>query len=157
MKKTAITALHIFHSLVRDRRYALACNARYATYSTVSIEFCGKHFAAFDLMHDGSNAVECALHAFAQSPIKAHKAFSLRINTLGKRAVYSVATVDASDFEMYGVKHVRTTADVAQALLDAEHDGLLEIDDRLSYYDAQMSVSKYSRRVWLRPATAADE
>lgn len=156
MKKTAITALHIFHSLVRDRRYALACNARYADHSRVSIEFCGKHFATFDLMHDGSNTVECVLHAFAQSPIKAHKAFSLRMNTLGKRAVYSVATVDASDFEMYGVKHVRTTADVAQALLDAERNGLLEIDDGLSYCDAQMSAGKYSRRVWMRP-TAADE
>ena len=153
MKKSITTALYIFHSLVRDKRFDVVCNARHSDYSIVSLEFCGKHYATFELQHDGSNAVECAVYAMTQAPIKQDKAFSLKENTLGRQAVYSVATIDALDFEMYGVRHARTASAVADALHDAVNSGVLEIDDGLSYCDAQMSAGKYSRRVWLRPAT----
>lgn len=146
--KSTNNALAIFHALIRDKRFALACNARYADYSVVAIEFCNKPIAAFDLQHDGSNAVECVLHAIQQSKVS-DKAFSLRIHKLGKRAVYTVAPLDSSDFEGFGAKHVRTTEVVADALQDALNGGLLREDDRLSYCDAYISSTKYSKRLWL--------
>ena len=146
--KSPINALAIFRALICDKRYALVCNARYSEHSMVCIEFCGKPFATFDLQHDGSNAVECVLYALQQSTASA-KAFSLRIHALGKRPVYTVATFDNSDFEGFGAKHVRTAELVADALRDALNEGLLREDGRLSYCDAYISSTKYSKRLWL--------
>lgn len=146
--KSPTNALAIFRALICDKRYALVCNARYSDHSMVCIEFCGKPFATFDLQHDGSNAVECVLYALHQSKASA-KAFSLRIHALGKRPVYTVATFDSSDFEGFGAKHLRTTELVADALRAALHDGVLKDDDRLSYCDAYVSSTKYSKRLWL--------
>lgn len=146
--KSTNNGIAIFHALIRDKRFALVCNARYADYSVVAIEFCYKPIASFELQHDGSNAVECVLHAIEQSIVR-DKAFSLRIHALGKRPVYTVATFDSSDFEGFGAKHVRTTEVVADALRDALQEGLLKEDDRLSYCDAYISSTKYSKRLWL--------
>lgn len=146
--KSTNNGIAIFHALIRDKRFALVCNARYADYSVVAIEFCYKPIASFELQHDGGNAVECVLHAIEQSIVR-DKAFSLRIHKLGKRPVYTVATLDSSDFEGFGAKHVRTTEVVADALRDALQEGLLKEDDRLSYCDAYISSTKYSKRLWL--------
>lgn len=106
----------------------------------VSVYFQRQHIATIDAAIDHSNLMECVRDIFAAHPTRTAPSYYVTTNTLGKRAVYSIAVITHSYYEDASRLKKRCSAALVAAIEAADEDVLVLTN---TYSDAYMSAGKY--------------
>lgn len=106
----------------------------------VSVYFQRQHIATIDAAIDHSNLMGCVRDIFAVHPTRTAPSYYVTTNTLGKRAVFSVAVITHSNYEDASRLKQRCSAALVEAIEAAADDVLVLAN---TYSDAYMSASKY--------------
>ena len=106
----------------------------------ISIYFQRQHIATIDAAIDHSNLMECVRDIFAAHPTRTAPSYYVTTNTLGARAVYSIAVITHSNYEDATKLKKRCTAALVAAVEAADEDTLVITS---TYSDAYMSAGKY--------------
>ena len=110
----------------------------------VSVYFQRQHIATIDAAIDHSNLMECIRDIFAAHPTRTAPSYYVTTNTLGKRAVYSLAVITHSNYEDASRLKKRCAAALVAAIEAADEDVLVLTN---TYSDAYMSASKYQYHI----------
>ena len=106
----------------------------------VSVYFQRQHIATIDAAIDHSNLMECVRDIFAAHPTRTAPSYYVTTNTLGARAVYSIAVITHSNYEDATKLKKRCTAALVAAIEAADEDVIIITS---TYSDAYMSAGKY--------------
>ena len=106
----------------------------------ISIYFQRQHIATIDAAIDHSNLMECVRDIFAAHPTRTAPSYYVTTNTLGSRAVHSIAVITQSNYEDATKLKKRCSAALVAAIEAADEDTLVITN---TYSDAYMSAGKY--------------
>ena len=106
----------------------------------VSVYFQRQRIATIDAAIDHSNLMECIRDIFAVHPTRTAPSYYVTTNTLGKRAVYSIAVITHSNYEDASRLKKRCSTALVAAMEAADEDVLVLTN---TYSDAYMSAGKY--------------
>ena len=106
----------------------------------ISVYFQRQHIATIDAAIDHSNLMECVRDIFAAHPTRDAPSYYVTTNTLGSRAVYSIAVITQSNYEDASRLKKRCSAALVAAIEAADEDTLVITS---TYSDAYMSAGKY--------------
>ena len=106
----------------------------------ISVYFQRQHIVTIDAAIDHSNLMECVRDIFAAHPTRTAPSYYVTTNTLGKRAVYSIAVITHSNYEDASRLKKRCSAALVAAVEAANEDVLVLTN---TYSDAYMSAGKY--------------
>ena len=133
--------IDILARLVADNRVQYGYTASIGDdHIGVSVYFQRQHIATIDAAIDHSNLRECIRDIFAAHPTRTAPSYYVTTNTLGKRAVYSIAVITHSNYEDATKLKKRCTAALVAAIGAAGAD-VLVLTDTYSY--AYISAGKY--------------
>lgn len=107
----------------------------------VAVYFQRQHITTLDAAIDHSNLMECVRDIFAAHPTRTAPSYYVTTNTLGARAVYSIAVITQSNYEDASRLKQRCSAALVAAI-EAASDDVLVITN--TYSDAYMSAGKYN-------------
>ena len=106
----------------------------------VAVYFQRQHIATIDAAIDHSNLMECVRDIVAAHPTRTAPSYYVTTNTLGARAVYSIAVITHSNYEDASRIKKRCSAALVAAIEAADEDVLVLTD---TYSDAYISAGKY--------------
>ena len=106
----------------------------------VSVYFQRQCRVMLDAAIDHSNLMECVRDIFAAHPTRSAPSYYVTTNTLGKRAVYSLAVITHSNYEDASRLKKRCSAALVEAIEAADEDVLVLTN---TYSDAYISAGKY--------------
>lgn len=106
----------------------------------IAVYFQRQHIATIDAAIDHSNLMECVRDIFAAHPTRTAPSYYVTTNTLGARAVYSIAVITHSNYEDATKLKKRCTAALVAAIEAADEDTLVITN---TYSDAYMRAGKY--------------
>lgn len=106
----------------------------------VSVYFQLQHIANIDAAIDHSNLMECIRDIFAAHPTRTAPSYYVTTNTLGKRAVYSIAVITHSNYGDASRIKKRCSAALVAAIEAADEEVIIITN---TYSDAYISAGKY--------------
>ena len=106
----------------------------------IAVYFTGAHICTIDVAIDNSNLLECVKTICSAHPTRNAPSYYVTTNTLGTRAVYSMAVITHSNYEDASRLKKRISADLAAVFNEADEETLVITN---TYSDAYMSAGKY--------------
>lgn len=132
----------ILARLVADKRVQYGFSPSLdADYIDVNVYFSGDYIRTLSVAADHSNMMQCIRELFEAHPARQLPTYYVTTNTLGKRAVYSIAVITHSNYEDATRLKTRCSAALVAAIEAADVDTLCVTD---THCDAYMSAGRYN-------------
>lgn len=128
--------------LVADKRIKYGFSPSLdADHIGVNVYFSGGYICTLNAAADHSNMMQCIRDLFEAHPARQLPTYYVTTNTLGKRAVYSIAVIAHSNHEDATRLKTRCSAALVAAIEAADVETLCLIN---THCDAYMSAGRYN-------------